>query len=161
MDMFGLGSNVKKFEKNFLHTKETGVTIEDFERDALKNTVYAYYMAQDVTERVFAEYQQKAVDLAGTPEGDEATMAAGFLVGINDAIHNPEYEFSILTDMKRKQLQGWGFLIGDEDGSLTGAVEFLNEYARARKFGPQEILRKFPREEFEQAMAELEKAHAE
>lgn len=161
MNMFGLGTSVKGFEKKYLNSKNTGLTIEDFERTHLRNTVHAYYMVQDLTARAFAQAQDEAVVKAETPEGDEATLSAGFLVGINDALHNPEYEFSIIEDMKRKQIAGWSFLIGDESRQLLGAVECLNAYANARSLKPAQVLAKFPRIEFEQAFAEYEKSHAE
>lgn len=160
MDMFGFSfGSVKKFETRYLDSKNTGMTIEDFEANHLRNTVHAFYMAQDVTQARFAAYQEKAMQLADTPEGDEAAMSAGFLVGINDGIHNSEIAFSIFSDLKRKQVQGWSYLIGDERRQIIGAVECLNEYAKARKLSPQEILAKFPRDEFEREFAAFQNEH--
>ena len=162
MKMFGIsGTTVKGFEKKYLDSKNTGMTIDDFEQKHLRNTVHAYYMVQKLTVAAFARFQDEAVEKANTPEGDEATMSAGFLVGICDALNNDSYAFSVIDDMKRKQVEGWSFLIGDQSRQLVAAVECLNEYAHARKVKPAEVLARFPREEFEQAFAEYEATHAE
>ncbi len=161
MNMFGFGGySVKKFESRYLNTKETGMTIEDFEGQFLRNVVHTYYKVQDETAYSFVSFQQEAVDKADTPEGEEAMLSAGFLVGINDGIHNPDIEFAIVEDLKRKQMQGWGFLIGDPNGDAISAVECLNDYAKARKLTPQQVSEKFPRSEFEQEFAKYEQEHS-
>lgn len=160
MDMFGLGTSVKKFEKKYLNSKETGLTIEDFERDHLRTMVHAYYLVQDLTRDCFKRFEQEAVEKADTPEGDEALMSAGFLVGVDDAIHDPDVEFSIVSDMKRKQLQGWAHLIGDQSYTMVSSVECLCDYAQARKLKPAQVLTRYPREEFEKAFEAYEQEHA-
>lgn len=160
--MFGFGGySVKKFESRYLNTKETGMTIEDFEGQFLRNFVHTYYKVQDETAYSFVSFQQEAVDKADTPEGEEAMLSAGFLVGINDGIHNPDIEFTIVEDLKRKQMQGWGFLIGDPNGDAISAVECLNDYAKARKLSPRQVLERFSRDEYERERDEYERTHSE
>lgn len=160
MDMFGLGTSVKKFEKKYLNSKETGLTIEDFERDHLRTMVHAYYLVQDLTRDSFQRFEQEAVAKADTPEGDEALMSAGFLVGVDDALHNPDIAFTIVSDMKRRQLQGLAHLIGDQSYTLVSSVECLCDYASARKLTPAQIFERFPRDQFEREFASYEKEHA-
>ena len=162
MNMFGKGKgSVKNFERRYLNSKQTGMTIDDFERDHLKNVVHAFYLCQDVTKQKFLSYQQAAMAEGETDQGDFDTMAAGFLVGINDAIHDPDCGFLVFEDLKIKQRDGWAHLIGDESRNIVGAVEVLCEYAKARNLSPSQVYAKFPREDYEREFAEYEKNHEE